>query len=490
MQVDCLLATGSGRSWDRWQLKALARCCKRGSHLYFFCETSPNAALLKDAGFEPQTGALASDTMPSGALHVVYDPHWQLRFGRRDCATPATLGRCAVIGAGIAGASVARALAVRGWHVDVYDTRPKCAGGASGLPVGLVVPHHSADDSPRSRLSRSGTRLTLQHAGLLLQVGQDWCPGGVLELNVDEGDLADVEAEVLSHAVKQQNPTGWSSRMQLGAAQGLWHPHAAWIKPAHLVQQWLNHEHIRFHGASHVHTLKRAQSQWSLQSRQGTELGSADLVVFANAYGCVEVLSHLAAESTSDIAWLAGIQQKLQSMQAIQGTLSMGPCPTGDAGADFPSFPVNGHGSFVAHVPDAQGPQWVAGSTFQTDLSLHADLAREHAINLRKLQVLLPDAAQTLAAQFEAGQVRAWQGTRCVTHDRLPLVGPLEKTASPSLWICAGMGARGLSFSALCAELLVAWLGGEPLPVESKLAKLLATNRIQRGQLIDREKSV
>ena len=67
-------------------------------------------------------------------------------------------------------------------------------------------------------------------------------------------------------------------------------------------------------------------------------------------------------------------------------------------------------------------------------------------------------------------------------HDRLPLVGPLDDAAQPSLWLCAGLGARGLSFSALCAELLVAWLGGEPLPIENTLAKLLATRRAHRGK--------
>jgi tRNA 5-methylaminomethyl-2-thiouridine biosynthesis bifunctional protein len=35
------------------------------------------------------------------------------------------------------------------------------------------------------------------------------------------------------------------------------------------------------------------------------------------------------------------------------------------------------------------------------------------------------------------------------------------------------MGSRGLSFSALCAELLAARMGGEPLPVEAKLADAL-----------------
>lgn len=490
MQVDSVLFTASGQPWDKWQLKALARCCKRGTHVYFSGAPLPTPAMLLDSGFSPHLDAPESAPLPSGTLHTLYEPQWQLKSNRRGTSTPPTVGRCAIIGAGIAGASVARALAVRGWQVDVYDKWPGCAGGASGLPVGLVVPHHSADDSPRSRLSRSGTRLTLQHASRLLQAGQDWSPGGVLELSVEETDLVDVEAEVLSETAALQTPTGWSSRMTLNHSQGLWHPYAAWVKPTRLVQQWLNHERIHFHGAAQVHTLQRRQSQWSLQDSQGTELGRADLVVFANAYGCVEVLSHMAAESTSDIDWLTGVQHKLQSMQVIHGTLSMGCCPTGEAVADFPSFPVNGHGSFVANVPDAQGPQWVAGSTFQTDPSLHADLAREHEINRRKLQALLPDAAHAIAAQFEDGQVRAWQGTRCVTHDRLPMVGPLENTVSPSLWICAGMGARGLSFSALCAELLAAWLGGEPLPVESNLAKLLATNRMQRGQVIDREKSL
>jgi len=49
--------------------------------------------------------------------------------------------------------------------------------------------------------------------------------------------------------------------------------------------------------------------------------------------------------------------------------------------------------------------------------------------------------------------------------------------------LCTGMGSRGLSFAALCAELLAAQLHGEPLPVESQLAK--AINKIGRKQLLN-----
>jgi tRNA 5-methylaminomethyl-2-thiouridine biosynthesis bifunctional protein len=40
------------------------------------------------------------------------------------------------------------------------------------------------------------------------------------------------------------------------------------------------------------------------------------------------------------------------------------------------------------------------------------------------------------------------------------------------------MGARGLTLSLLCAELLAARLHAEPLPLEAKLAQALSTERL------------
>jgi tRNA 5-methylaminomethyl-2-thiouridine biosynthesis bifunctional protein len=481
LRADTVWAQAPEPGWDKWALKALARCCQRGTQLAFTGAGLPAPALLLDAGF------VADSDAGWQTLHARYDPRWPLRANQHTTPSGARQpGRCAVIGAGIAGASVARALALRGWQVDVYDSQPTPAGGAAGLPVGLVVPHHSSDDSARSRMSRAGTRLTLQHARELLTLGQDWQPGGVLELSIEETDLADVEAEVLSHATPQRAPTGWSSRRKWEHAQGLWHPFAAWIKPARLVQGWLDQAGIAFHGATTVHSLQRLGQQWLLHNVQGDEVGRANLVVFANALGCAELVQRLAAATPPDCAWIPDALEKLQRLQAMQGTLSLGPCPApGMTGASaLPAFPVNGHGSFVSGVPTAQGLRWYAGSTFQTDPALHADLAREHAINLTKLQSLLPKVADLLAPQFANHQVQAWQGTRCISHDRLPLVGPLDDAAQPSLWLCAAMGARGLSFSALCAELLAAELGGEPLPIESPLAKALSTRRLRRKKAV------
>jgi tRNA 5-methylaminomethyl-2-thiouridine biosynthesis bifunctional protein len=45
------------------------------------------------------------------------------------------------------------------------------------------------------------------------------------------------------------------------------------------------------------------------------------------------------------------------------------------------------------------------------------------------------------------------------------------------LCVSTAMGSRGLTFAALCAELLVARLHGEPLPVEARLAQALDVSR-------------
>ncbi|RFO98576.1 FAD-dependent cmnm(5)s(2)U34 oxidoreductase [Rhodoferax lacus] len=492
MQADTVLLAGA-QDWDKWQIKALARCCKRGAGVLFAHGTHPNPELLADAGFAPDA---------EGLPLAVYNPRWQLRSERKGAGAGAGAGatadaaapgrerapRCAVIGAGIAGASVARALALRGFRVDVYDAQPHPAGGASGLPIGLVVPHHSADDSPRSRLSRQGTRLMLQQARQLLLQGQDWNPGGVLERTLGPDGLAEDEAEVLSQTGTLPATTGWARPMDYGDAPGLWHPHAAWIKPAPLVQQWLDHPHIRYHGQAAVHTLERASAQWLLRSAGGLELGRADHVVLANASGSADLVlrtaQQLQAKGAAGFSWVPDVLDKLRALQSLHGTLSHGPMPVAGSGADhtsaWPTFPVNGHGSWASGIHTESGPHWYAGSTFRSDAQEHADIPQEHAANFHKLQTLLPDVARAVWPQFDSQQVQAWQGSRCVTHDRLPLVGPLQEAEQPALWLCAGMGARGLSFSALCAELLAAWMCGEPLPVENNLARSLDTRRPRR----------
>ena len=441
--------------WDRWSLKALARCCRRGARVAFDSPPTAFTKLLAESGFVLQPD------------HARYDPRWELRTSREALRTRAVPpGNCVIVGAGLAGASVAAALVRRGWQVQVLDAAPAPAAGASGLPAGLLVPHVSADDSPRSRLSRAGLRLMRQEAQRLLRAGEDWAPSGVLELRMDgspglPATWPDAGQEFTA-AADAEGPEPW--RTGVAHVPALWHAQAAWIKPSRLVQAWLGMPGINFLGNTKVHALQRLDGQWQLLARDGRLLAQASHVVLANASDAPRLLAPLK------------LHTGLPPLQDMRGVLSSGLRASGDA-AGLPPYPVNGLGSLVPAVPTGDGMAWYAGATYEAGHEAPAPATEHHRVNLDKLQRLLPAAARVLAPAFSAGAARGWGGTRCVSADRLPLVGPLEDGDEPTLWISAAMGSRGLSFSMLCAELLAARLGAEPWPVEASLARFLHARR-------------
>jgi tRNA 5-methylaminomethyl-2-thiouridine biosynthesis bifunctional protein len=166
--------------------------------------------------------------------------------------------RCTVVGAGVSGASVARALALRGWQVQVLDAQDHPARGASGVPAGLVSPVYSADDGPVAQLTRMGCALMHQHAQALLVQGQDWAPSGAWLRSV------------------LQDPT-----QTAGETRHL--PEAFWLQPAALVRAWLATSGITFTAQARVEKLERRGDQWVCMNQGGQELSRSELVVIANA---------------------------------------------------------------------------------------------------------------------------------------------------------------------------------------------------------------
>jgi tRNA 5-methylaminomethyl-2-thiouridine biosynthesis bifunctional protein len=429
-----------------WAIKALARCCRRGTRLTV---RAPRVSALSDVerhlsqcGFELRTPEMSTTSPAPATLEACFNPRWTLKNTRQTAMeTALPVGTCAVIGAGLAGASVAAALARRGWRVTVLDRAGAPAAGASGLPVGLVVPHVSADDCALSRLSRSGVRLMLQQARSLLEAGQDWAPSGVLERDLDVGH--------------QSKPD-------------IWHPQGAWLKPAQLVRAWLSQAGITFMGQAEVAQLRQRDGSWELLDAQAKAMFRAERVVLANASGAVALLQRLLHDEPQRAVDFA----KLPAMHGMRGLLSWA-LHDDTSTADFPPHPVNGSGSMVPRIPVEGGTAWFMGSSYQPDSQPERPDQDNHRSNWQHLQPLLPELADALQQKFESGELKQWKNTRCVTTDRLPAVGPLEASEQPGLWICAGLGSRGLSFSVLCAELLAARWGAEPWPVEASLARAL-----------------
>jgi tRNA 5-methylaminomethyl-2-thiouridine biosynthesis bifunctional protein len=445
--------------WDVHTFKAVARCCRRGTRIATWTIARSVRDALAQCGFVVHK--VPGIPPKRDNLQGEFNPAWEPKK-----AQPPPLRRapstCVVIGAGLAGAAVAGSLARRGWQVTVMDAAEAPAAGASGLPAGLLAPHVSPDDNLLSRLSRSGIRATLQQADALLQPGKDWAPTGVLEHCVEHPrKLPDAWKEDWTDAAYDwTQPASAAQLAQCGLpaeAPALWHARAGWIKPASLVSAWLATAGVQWRGQCAVSRLERTSGGWRVLDAASGELATAELVVLAAGYG-----SRALAADAGGGSGLA--------LQAIRGQVTWALHEAGLADA-LPPFPVNGLGSLAPAVPapgTVGGLAWVTGSSFERDNPQPEIQAGDNRHNLGRLQTLLPQAAGVLAEKFETAH--AWAGVRCATPTRLPALGTLGQ----DLWVCSGMGSRGLTFAALCGELLAARLHAEPLPIEQRLADALA----------------
>ena len=332
----------------------------------------------------------------------------------------------AIIGAGLAGAACASAFAHAGLRVVVYEQGAAPAVGASGVPIAMFAPSTSSDDAAHSRLLRSGVNLLLQElhrltdAGFLLE-GADWAMTGVLERCL-RGDK-----RLPSTWLEPQDSYGLQSKVlgeaysvrPAGKIQELFHGAAGWVNPKRLIAAWL------------VHPLIELQ----LHSRIGDVAAlDADVVLVAAGYQTQLLLPSLRAQ-----------------LQPIRGQVEWGANSVhAELVEALPAFPINGMGHFI-QTPST----WVAGATFQRDEMDLTPRDKDIDKNFEKLAMLMPEFGKSHLARLRA-ESTSWVGVRTAQKNRQPLVTQPDPNRYPQLWVCTGLGSRGLSLAALCASRLLA----------------------------------
>ena len=456
--------------WSAETLSAVSRFARRGTRIATWTIARAVCDGLVQCGFRIEK---APGLPPKrDCLRGVFAPAWQVR--RREPPTPAaTPGRCVVIGAGLAGAAVAASLARRGWEVVVLEAAERAAAGASGLPVGLMAPHVSPDDALLSRLTRVGIRAAWPQLVRWLDEGVDWKASGVIERRQPGDDRlpAHWSADGANESWHADDLPGADDGPSAGAARhsgepALRHRRAAWVRPARLVAAWLGQPGIRVRFGCRVAAIETPTASTSccvLRDADGAVLAEADRVVIACGF-----------ESEALAPGFA--------LQPVRGQVEWGLAP---ADAPLPAVPLNGDGHLIARVPDPEGSAralWLAGATFDRDSRDLAPRMADTAFNRQRLARLAPQAARCLdRTAFDPGEARSWTGIRCACGDRRPLVGPRSGDEASPVWLCTALGSRGLSFAALCAELLAARWQAEPLPLPARLAQALDTRRAVRA---------
>jgi tRNA 5-methylaminomethyl-2-thiouridine biosynthesis bifunctional protein len=369
--------------------------------------------------------------------------------------TPKAVGSAPVwvLGAGLAGASVARALAERGRKVRVLDALGSAAG-ASGLPAGLAACHTSTEDLALSRLTRMGLRHTLSRLQAL-PIGHSWAPSGLDELHLPPKSKRVLPNHTaLSRDWYTQAPELDAMKHDWWQVQaGGWHqPRACWLKPAELVRHLLAHPDIEFTPNTDLHAVQYAPTGWRLLGAPGLlQVGIQDLVL-AMGPGTVPILDALGCRLP---------------MQAVRGQLSLGPVPP-NRPAHWPARPRNGDGSLLPEVPLNGLAYWMVGSSFDRQRHEPVVLPQDHELNAQRWQRL----AQGVDALGSPSNWQAWAGVRATVHDRLPWVGSIAHSQGKGLWVLAGLGARGLTLACLAGDHLAARITetADPLPISLKNA--------------------
>ena len=459
--------------WSLHTLKAVARLCRSGTRVASWCVKRSVREDLAQCGF----AVTRADGLPPKLhrLKAVFSPAWTPRTKLRAATHAGGQRTALVLGAGLSGSAVACSLARRGWTVTVLDAGQGVGTGASGLPAGLTAPHVSPDDSVLSRITRAGVRATLQRCTELLQPGSDWAWSGVLEHRVEGKRALPAGDAWPAQGHEWSTPASTQQIAQAGLppqAQALWHALAGWLRPRQLVAAQLATPGVTVRWATRVQGLRRGPEGWQALDADGQVLAEAAQVIVAGGFHTRALLPEAALP-----------------LNPLRGQISMGPLdalPT-DLRLQLPAAPVNGHGSFITGVPlpaeHGGGPGWYLGSTFERACPEAVLRDEDHAANHARLATLLPALSEPMRPSFALDRVRAWAGLRCTLPDRLPAVGALDPVQRPGLHVCAGMGARGISLSVLCGELIAAQLEGEPLPLAPSLAVHLQAERFSQHPL-------
>jgi tRNA 5-methylaminomethyl-2-thiouridine biosynthesis bifunctional protein len=334
--------------------------------------------------------------------------------------------RAAVIGAGIAGACAARALADAGADVCVFE-QERAASGASGNPLALVMPRLEAGDGPAARLM-----IEAYQAARAFYRGRP----GVVETSVVQ--RARHEAEHVRFAKILADPPLPLEDLE-AIAGGMLHKRALIVRPAELIGHLLDGLDVRAGAAPDVQIGAR---------RVGVE--AFDAIVLADGM-----------QGAARLAF-AGIAPRLGQVEFYASV---------DRGA---SAAASGDYAVTAGTVRLWGATFEAG-----DEARVSDAARQE--NWAALEALAP----WWLPEARGAEVRSRAGVRATTPDRLPLVGALPDVArgreefagvlhgiDPStdgpvcegVFVANGYGARGFTFAPWAGGVLAAMITGAPRP--------------------------
>lgn len=362
--------------------------------------------------------------------------------GRRTAAPSPRPGapRVAIIGAGIAGAALARALGDLGARPLVIEAEGVGAR-ASGNPAALVAPALDAGGGPRAAFYAQALARACDLYGAM---GDKAVAGrGHLQLAHAERDsrrFAAVAASGVFDPARLLSLDAGQAAARAGQPldeNALLFVDSLVIRPQAILQAWLSAATTQ---RATVARLEHVHGAWRLWDREERLIAETDAVCIA-----------------------AGIESR-----ALDGGLVL--------------LPVRGQASWTAEARLNTAIAWggyaapfdgglVFGATHDRERE-DCDLSPlDHGRNLASLAEVLP----AMAAGIDPEGLQGRAEIRAATPDRMPLAGALNRNG---LYVLGGLGSRGFTTAPVLGEHIAADICGAPSPLPADVRALLDPRRV------------
>ncbi|PFG45942.1 tRNA 5-methylaminomethyl-2-thiouridine biosynthesis bifunctional protein [Vibrio sp. ES.051] len=459
--------------WNQHLFDGMAKLAKQDCTVATFTAAGFVRRGLNDAGFTMKKvkGFGTKRDMIAGSMEQRNMHSNHLPWFHRTAAT--NHDSIAIIGGGIASATLAKTLVRRGQNVTLYckDTQP--AKGASGNRQGAVYPLLNGPHAGVSRVFAPAflfARQFVEQAAESIEFDHDWC--GVTQLMWDEKSAEKLGKMLngnfppeLIHKLSAEDTT---AKIGLPIDMASVHyPLGGWLCPAELTGGLITQlEQTNLFSVQFEHNVESLEwsdtnQLWALTANAQTFEHS--VVVIANGH------EFQALSQTADLP-----------MGKVKGQVSHAPATETLSKLKT----VLCYDGYMTPVNPSNQHLCIGASYDRNHLDYEFDASAQKD-NAKKLLQCIPNQQWTKEVDISNNLSR--QAIRCVSRDHLPFVGNVSGFETikaqyahlqgkkqdqvetirhyPNLFCFLGLGSRGLSSAPLLAEVLASQICGDPLPL-------------------------
>lgn len=456
--------------WNNQLFKAIANLSHIGTTVATYTVAGKIRQGLTDVGFEiskvkgfGQKREMLTAQLVTEIKTVDKQP-WHQTFSSSQCES------FAVLGAGIAGLSIAQKLQAQGKSVTLIDRQEKPCLETSGNPQAMVMPSFDLNDSPESRFYLSAFLYAIRYYS-----NKYFHSVGVHQLAFTEKQKI-WQQKLLS---RFDLPDALLHQYQ----DGILYPQAGWLDTQGHAQALF--EQTDNYLQTEITKIERIDNLWYLYSHDKV-VHTAQTLIIANGIGAKQLLPNYDLPTTpklGEISYFKSVEIDDQIASSVPIQLSKGYITPNWNG-------VQTIGATFDHInnEDWFKPAKTGDNHWQRNTELwqetpYAEFLQNNISHKSRagIRVTTPDHLPICGAVINQQQFK--NDYHDIRHGKQWKQYPLPQTIE-NLYIMTGLGSRGFTSAPLLAEFLCNQILGYPQALDKLMQKSINPNRFLFKKLL------